>query len=344
MKSQLYYVGLDIHKKMIAWCIKLADGTVIAAGSVRASSSALHEWAKSLEQPWVGVMEATLFTAWIYDLLKPYAQKLVVAHPARVKAISTAKKKCDSIDASTLADLLRADLVPEVWMAPPEIRQLRELMRYRTTMVQMATKMKNKISGLVMMNGIEYDARKLHRKKYFSQLLSELADTPSSIVWMMKQSRQSMEIFCQTQRAIVQALQKAPELQERVDRLKTIPAIGSITALTWALEIGDVQRIGSISKAISYCGLCSALHESAGKQRRSPLSKQRNKHLQTILIEAAKLAPSHSPQLRELYEREQKRGNKNRATIAVARQLVAWLMAVDKKQQLFTAGATAMAS
>ena len=335
MKSQLYYIGLDIHKKTIAWCIKLADGTAVAAGTVKATPMALRQWAESIKHPWIGVMEATLFTAWIFDLLKPFTQKLLVAHPLRVKAICSAKKKSDSIDAATLADLLRADLIPQVWMAPPEIRHLRDLLRYRTTMVQVATKMKNKMSGLLMMNGIQYDARKLHQKQYFSELLTELTDTPSSIIWMMKQSRQSVQIFSRTQRDIVSALEKTPLLKERVKRLKTIVGVGSITALTWALEIGDPNRMGSISKAISYCGLCSALEESAGKQWRNPISKQRNKHLQTILIEAAKLAPGHSPYLRELYERELKRGNRNQATIAVARQLVTWLMAVDKKKEEF---------
>lgn len=341
MKASMYYIGLDIHKKTIAWCTKLADGTVVASGIVKGSPKALEDWARSIKHPWTGVMEATLFTAWIYDFLKPHAHKLLVAHPGKVKAISTAKKKSDRIDAAILADLLRANLVPEVWMAPPEMRQPRDLLRYRTTMVQLATKMKNKISGLLMMNGIEYDGSRLHGKKYFSELLTELTDIPESIIWMMKQSRQTVDIFTRTQRTIVSALEKAPLLRERIERLKTIDGIGSITALTWALEIGDPHRIGSIAKAISYCGLCSALEESAGKQRRNPISKQRNKHLQTILIEAAKLAPGRYPYLRQLYDRELKRGNRNRATIAVARQLVTWLMAVDKKQEEFETPAMA---
>lgn len=335
MKEALYYIGLDIHKKTVAWCIKLADGSVVKAGTTKAKLHALVEWAESLRHPWVGVMEATLVTAWIYDVLKPHARELIVGHPAKLKAICSGKKKSDRLDAATLADLLRANLVPEVWMASPEIRRLRELLRYRTTMVEMATKMKNKISGTLMMNGLEYDSRRLHRKGYFSQLLAELSEIPESIRWMLEQSRQELEIFSRAQREIVATLERNPLLRERVERLKTIDGVGPITALTWALEVGDPGRLGSIAKAISYCGLCSALEESAGKQKRGPLSKQRNKHLQTILIEAAKLAPMYSPQLKALYDKELKRGNRNRATLAVARKLVAWLLAVDKKKENF---------
>ena len=87
----------------------------------------------------------------------------------------------------------------------------------------------------------------------------------------------------------------------------TIPAVGPITALTWALEVGDVGRFSSIKKAISYCGLCSAEKSSADTVQRTPLSKQRNKHLQTMLIEAAKLAPRNSPALAMIYDQEKQK-------------------------------------
>jgi len=115
----------------------------------------------------------------------------------------------------------------------------------------------------------------------------------------------------------------------------TIPGVGEVTALTGALEIGDPSRFTSIRQAMSYCGLCSAQKESAGKEQRGPISKKRNKHLQTMLIEAAKIAPHWNPQLAVIHERELKKGNRNRATLAVARRLVAYMMAVDKGQKDF---------
>jgi len=86
---------------------------------------------------------------------------------------------------------------------------------------------------------------------------------------------------------------------------------------------------------MSYCGLTAALKSSAGKQQRGPISKQRNRWLQTTLIEAAKLAPRWNPQLAALHAREMERGHRNRATLAVARKLVAYLLAVDKSGQTF---------
>jgi hypothetical protein len=110
--------------------------------------------------------------------------------------------------------------------------------------------------------------------------------------------------------------------------------------LTWALEVGEAQRFSSIKKAISYCGLCGAEKSSANTVQRTPLSKQRNKHLQTTLIEAAKMAPRYSPNLAMLYDKEKQKGNANRATLAVARKLVAYLMAVDRGQRNFQVAET----
>jgi len=136
---------------------------------------------------------------------------------------------------------------------------------------------------------------------------------------------------------MVLSLERDSLLMDRVERLMTIPAVGPITALTWALEVGDAQRFSSIKKAISYCGLCGAEKSSANTVQRTPLSKQRNKHLQTTLIEAAKMAPRYSPHLAMLYDKEKQKGNANRATLAVARKLVAYLMAIDRGQRNFQA-------
>jgi len=158
---------------------------------------------------------------------------------------------------------------------------------------------------------------------------------PESVIDLLRYTRGGMEFFDRIQNKLVKQLQRHPLIVERVQRLMTIPGVGAITALTWALEVGQPQRFSSLSRAISYCGLCGALKQSAGKTVRTPISKQRNKYLQWSLIEAAKLAPRHNMQLAWVRSREIERGNKNRATLAVARKLVAYLLAVDKRQRAF---------
>jgi transposase len=192
--------------------------------------------------------------------------------------------------------------------------------------------MQNKMSGLLMEVGISYSKKRLHGKKYFHELLDRVDEIPPSVKDLLTLSRSSYEMFRSFQKRLVETLRTDSLIRDRVHRLMTIPGVGEITALTWVLEIGDPERFSSIRKAVSYCGLCSAQKESAGKERRGPISKKRNKHLQTMLIEAAKLAPHWNEHLAIVYDREVKKGNRNRATLAVARKLVAYMLAIDKKQ------------
>jgi transposase len=330
-----YYIGLDVHKKHVSYVIKMASGSEVASGQVPATRTALSGWVRSIEQPWSGALEATLFSSWIYDHLRPHAEQLKLAHPAMLEAITCSKKKNDRLDADKICDLLRCDLLPECYLAPPELRELRRVLRYRNLLVREAVRMKNKISGLLMEVGEPYDARRLHGKKYFSQYMDSLEDTPESVVELLRISRSSLEMFEQLQQRLLVGLRRHELLQQRVEKLQSIRGVGQVLALTWALEIAEVERFGSLGQAVSYCGLCAAQHESAGKSRRGPLSKQRNKHLQRVLIEAAKLAPRWNARLREVRDRELERGHRNRATVAVARKLVAYLLAVDRSGQAF---------
>jgi len=333
--NAIYYIGLDIHKKTIAYCIKKVDGTLVRQGTVCAERKALRQWQTELPGPWYGAMEATIFTGWVYDFLKPYAVDLKVAHPAMLKAITAAKKKNDRADAEKIADLLRVNLLPESHMMSEELRELRRILRYRNMIVRTAVKMKNKMSGLLMEVGAQYSKKRLYGKKYFSTLLERVEDVPVSVKELLKLSRSGFELFDCIQKKLVNALLKNKQIHGRVQRLMSIPGVGEVTALTWVLEIGELDRFSSSRHTISYCGLCSAQHESAGKEQRGPISKQRNKHLQTTLIEAAKLAPRWNEQLALLHEKELARGNKNRATLAVARKLVEFMMAVDRRESEF---------
>src|SRR5947208_16392525 len=95
----MYYIGLDVHKKTIDYCVKDGSGRIYAAGSIRATRLELDMWMKTLPRPWTAAMEATIFTAWIYDHLQPHAAAVKVAHPLMLRAIAVAKKKNDQIDA-----------------------------------------------------------------------------------------------------------------------------------------------------------------------------------------------------------------------------------------------------
>jgi transposase len=258
-----------------------------------------------------------------------------VAHPVMLRAMAATKKKNDRIDASKIADCLRCDFLPECHMVSTEIRDRRRTLRYRHLLIRQMVQMKNRISGLLLETGVSHHKQRLHKVKYFRELLATNPEIPDSLRPLLKLSRETMVRWQKTEYALIRSLQRDPMLAERVQSLKTVPGVGPITALPWALEIGDVSRFHSVKQAISYCGLCGDEKSSADKVLRMPLSKQRNKHLQRVLIEAAKLAPRQSHELALVYEKEKQKGPANRASLAVARKMVAYLLVMDRQQRAF---------
>ena len=152
---------------------------------------------------------------------------------------------------------------------------------------------------------MSYNKQRLHKTGYFRELLATNPNINEGLRSLLRLCRETVVRLQKTESALVRSLEHDSLLMDRVERLMSIPAVGPITALTG----NTVQR--------------------------TPLSKQRNKHLQTILIEAAKMAPRYSPDLAMHYDKERQKGNANRATLAVARKLLAYLVAVNRRQKEF---------
>ena len=256
----MYYVGLDMHKKSISYCVKQADGAIVQEGKVPARREELSVWTRQVPQPWAGALEATLFSHWIYDHLAPLAAELHMGHPARMRAIGASKQKTDKLDARTIADLLRCNLLPKAYVMPLALRHLRQVLRYRNLLVRAGVQMQTKIAGLLLELGVEYEVSKLRGRKYFHQLLEQRGEElPGSARAMLCFSREQFEGLHRMERHLLAGLEKHPEMAARVERLMTIPGVGAVLALTWALEVGPVERLPSIARAVSFCGLTSAL-------------------------------------------------------------------------------------
>ena len=131
LRDDMYYIGLDVHKKTISYCVKDAAGCVHQEGKIGSTRRELDAWIRTLPRPRMIAMEATIFTGWIYDHLLPHAEAVKVAHPLMLRAIALAKRKNDRIDAGKIADCLRCDFLPECHMASTEIRNRRRILRYR---------------------------------------------------------------------------------------------------------------------------------------------------------------------------------------------------------------------
>ena len=326
-----HFVGLDVHKQTIAFCIKTADGTIVREGTIKTRRDDLDAWVKTLPTPYLCGMETTLFSHWIYHHLRERGAPVEMGHAARMKAICAGKKKSDKIDARTIADLLRCNMFPSCFVIDRELGALRRQMRFRRAVVNEQTRFKNSTAGILMEAGVEYERRRLHGKRYFHEVMRANDWVSPELRPLLKFNRDQIETLARMDTGLLRMLERHPELQQRVEALRKIDGVGPVTALTWALEIATPNRFPSIKNAQSYAGLTTAFHESAGKQKHGPISKQRNAHLQSALIEAAKLAPTHSEKLKTLYQKHRAAGaDDNIATLEVARKMVAYLLAADR--------------
>ena len=149
-----YYVGLDVHRKTISFCVERADGAIVREGKIASTREAIASWAQGFDEPWCCGLEATICSYWIYQELKPNATQVQMANPAKLKAISAAKRKNDSLDARTLADLLRCNLFPACYVPPLEYQSLRCYLRERALLVRARVMFKNKTAGLLIERGI----------------------------------------------------------------------------------------------------------------------------------------------------------------------------------------------
>src|SRR5512132_927959 len=149
------YVGIDVHRKRSQLAVIDAKGEVRANRNVPNGAEPILKVIGGLPPGTPAAFEAAYGTSWLVELLEDYGFAPHLVHPSRCKAIASARLKNDKVDAAILAQLLRADLLPEAWIAPPAVRQLRALLRHRVALVRLRTRLRNRIHAIVA--GYGYD-------------------------------------------------------------------------------------------------------------------------------------------------------------------------------------------
>src|ERR1700731_2863416 len=210
--TSMNFIGLDIHKKTISYCVKDAAGEVLAESTISSTRQSLDAWMRTLCEPWTVAMEATMITGWIYDYLLPHAAAVKVAHPLMLRAIAAAKKKNDRIDASKIADCLRCNFLPECYMASTEIRERRRTLRYRKLLVRQNVQLRNKVSQMLMESGVVYNKQKLHKVGYFKELMETNPDISRELKPLLTICRETIVRLGKTEGALVRSLARDPLL------------------------------------------------------------------------------------------------------------------------------------
>jgi transposase len=248
---------------------------------------------------------------WLIELLEDYGFDPHMVHPLRCKAIASARLKNDKVDAAILAQLLRADLLPEAWIAPLEVRQLRALLRHRASLVRLGTQLRNRIHAVAADHG--YDRTASYWTGPGRGWLAELDLPPVSREIITDCLAFTGALAPQIDRldGEVRAWAKA---DPRVKVLTAMPGVGAFTALVMLAEIGDITRFASARKLASWAGLTPTVRGSDLTVRHGHISKQGSAWLRWVLKQAAQTA-KRSPEFSATYAAISKRRGKKIATI-----------------------------
>jgi transposase len=326
------YAGVDTHKKYSRVVVKDHLGNQVAQASLDNTRDSFQEFFGQFNEPTRAVVEAGRTWGVIYDLLEDIGVEPVLANPLKTRAIADAKIKTDSIDANTLAHLLRADLIPEVHVPSQETRARKNLLRQRLWLVTIRTMVKNRIHHILDRNHVTMPPCSDIFGGIGRRALDQL-EIPSPDSLLLKAHLELLDQvggqIGKTQDWIEQALCQLPQ----ITIMRTIPGFGKILAALVALEVDDIHRFSHPGKLCAYAGLVPTTYASGGKVHHGRLLPTCNRWLRWAYVEAAWIAQRSSPYCHAYFESIKRRKGANSANTALARRLceITWHCLADNR-------------
>ena len=282
----MVYLGVDLHRKLSHVVALDERGEVVLERRFGNSPEAFRRVFGELEPaPLEVVFEATYGWGWFADLLTDVGIPAHMAHPLATKAISAGRVKNDAVDARTLAHLLRTNLLPEAWIAPPAVREARRLVRMRIGLVRMRSRLRVQVHAICADAGVPIPVSDLFGLAG-RRLLEELELAPVTAGRLAA----CLRLIDDLSREIAEAerdLHRMYRGDDRIRRLVAIPGIGFLTATTILAEVGDVGRFANPDRLTSWAGVTPSERSSAEHTRRGHISKQGSRWLRWAVVEAA---------------------------------------------------------
>lgn len=315
----MVHVGVDLHKRLSQIAVLTEDGE-LTQHRLENEGSRIEQFFAQLPAPAPVAIEASGTWWWLVDLLEGLGHQPVLSHPKQTKAIAAARLKNDRVDAERLVLLLRGDLLPKVWIPPRELREARELLRHRVSLVWLRTEIKNRLLALLARRNLQPPGGTSWFTARGQRALQALAlsPVPSTI---REDSVALLHLLEEQIRRLDQELVGRWGDDPRVRRLMTLPGIGPFTAILLVLELGDVHRFPSAKHLASYVGLTPRVRASADRIRLGHISKEGNRLVRWALVVAATQAARQPGPLRAWFRLVQQRKGKKVARVALARRL-----------------------
>lgn len=312
-------VGVDLHKRVSQIAVLTAAGEVVQH-RLDNDPEKIAQFFSQIPAPASVAIEASATWWWLVDLLERLGHHPILSHPKQTKAIAAARLKNDRVDAERLALLLRGDLLPQVWIPSAQLREARELIRHRISLVWLRTRIKNALQSLVARRNLRPSSTKHWMSAHGQRELAALPLNPVPTT-IRENCFAVLRLLDQQIRGLDEELARCWRDDPRVRRLTTIPGVGPFVAILLVLELGDIHRFPTAKHVASYTGLTPRVRASGERTRVGHISREGNRLLRWALVLAATQAARRPGPLRAWYRTVQRRKGTRVARVALARRL-----------------------
>lgn len=317
------YVGLDVHKRFDQACVMNKSGMIVQEKKFLNTKEELDKFLESLPKDSKIAMEACSVWQPVFEEIEEQGFDVKLAHTSKVRLIAEARVKTDKIDAKVLAQLLRMDMLPEAYVAPEHVRKLRTIVRHRYSLVRLRASVKHRVHSILHKAGIDIELSDIFGKTG-TEFLKEIPLKPQyrfALNHYLDLIRVTSRMIEETNEYIDAQARQIPE----VWLLKSIPGIGTYSALLIYAEIGDVSRFSNYKQLCSYAGITSSVYQSGDTVRYGHITKQGDTLLRWILIQAVFKTVKHSPGMQKFHKRMLYKKGKKVAKIALTRKLLVYI-------------------
>ena len=311
-------IGCDFHPswQQVSW-LDTETGECGERKVVHATGDAKMFY-QQLAAPALIGMEATGNSQWFIELVQDMGHEIWIGDAAQIRASYVRKQKTDKRDAAHILKLLLENRFPRLWTPDREQRDLRQLLLHRHKLVEIRSRVKNELQHLSLNKGMQ------RKHKLWSGAGQQALRELELKTWASCRREDLLGLLAMLNQQIGkldQAVQQAAESNEQSKLLMTQPGVGPNTALAYVLTIGEVNRFRRGKQVASYVGLIPREESSGGRQKLGAISKQGNRMLRALLVEAAQIAVRYDEGLRKQYWHRCHQKPKGVAKVATARKL-----------------------
>lgn len=328
-----FYLGIDLHLKRTYAVLMDSQGRLVDERRLPNEEMATYLKQKVPRETYA-VLEATRNWPFMYDLLTEHVQRVELAHPKELKAISAAAVKTDKVDARTLANLARMNYLPIAYAAPPEIRDLRLEVRHRDSLVSQRTQAKNRIHAVLASYNLvspKTDLFSVSGREYLEETMQD--PLRPAAVRSIRSDLALIDHLTQQITEIEGSLRLSTEQELQIKLLCTMPGVGRLGAIILLAEICDIQRFHSAKALCNWAGLTPRVRSSDTHTRYGRISKQGPALARATMTRAATIASRYSKRWYQVHEKILLRSGRKAAKVAVARRLLTVIYYMLKRQQ-----------